>query len=184
MAYNKTEWINNQEPAINAYNLNKMEQGIYDAVTGVDKKNNYIVAYKNNNQTINVAGTSIRYYINAIMSQNGQGLIFHGADGTSKANSIEIGSGIHHVEVNSQVYITAYGTATTKSLYIYKNESQVTRAVSNISSNYETMATSKIIIPVQEGDIITTRFRSNTGTNTVLGGSTNGDNLLCIKVID
>jgi len=31
MAYTKTQWVNNEEPSINAENLNKMEQGIYDA---------------------------------------------------------------------------------------------------------------------------------------------------------
>ena len=31
MAYTKTQWVNNQEPSISAENLNKMEQGIYDA---------------------------------------------------------------------------------------------------------------------------------------------------------
>lgn len=31
MAYTKTTWVNNSEPAINATNLNKIEQGIYDA---------------------------------------------------------------------------------------------------------------------------------------------------------
>lgn len=30
MAYTKTEWINDSVPAINASNLNKIEQGIYD----------------------------------------------------------------------------------------------------------------------------------------------------------
>ena len=31
MAYTKTQWVNNEEPSINAENLNKMEQGIEDA---------------------------------------------------------------------------------------------------------------------------------------------------------
>ena len=31
MAYSKTTWNNNAAPAISAENLNKMEQGIYDA---------------------------------------------------------------------------------------------------------------------------------------------------------
>lgn len=31
MSYSKTSWINNQLPAINAENLNKIEQGIADA---------------------------------------------------------------------------------------------------------------------------------------------------------
>lgn len=30
MAYTKTVWVNNQAPAINADNLNKIEQGIFD----------------------------------------------------------------------------------------------------------------------------------------------------------
>lgn len=33
MAYTKTQWVNNQAPAIDADNLNKIEQGIYDAHT-------------------------------------------------------------------------------------------------------------------------------------------------------
>ena len=31
MAYTKTKWVNDSEPAINAANLNKIEQGIADA---------------------------------------------------------------------------------------------------------------------------------------------------------
>ena len=31
MAYEKTTWVNNSKPAINAANLNKIEQGIADA---------------------------------------------------------------------------------------------------------------------------------------------------------
>ena len=31
MAYSKTTWVNDQEPAISAINLNKIEQGIEDA---------------------------------------------------------------------------------------------------------------------------------------------------------
>lgn len=31
MAYTKTQWVNNEEPSINASNLNNMEQGIADA---------------------------------------------------------------------------------------------------------------------------------------------------------
>ena len=31
MAYTKTQWVNNEDPSINATNLNKIEQGIEDA---------------------------------------------------------------------------------------------------------------------------------------------------------
>ena len=33
MAYNKTTWVNNQAPALDADHLNHIEQGIYDAHT-------------------------------------------------------------------------------------------------------------------------------------------------------
>ena len=36
MAYIKTVFVNGSTPAINAVNLNKMEQGIFDAATTVD----------------------------------------------------------------------------------------------------------------------------------------------------
>ena len=35
MAYTKTEWVNDSKPAINAANLNKIEQGIADAHAAV-----------------------------------------------------------------------------------------------------------------------------------------------------
>ena len=35
MAYTKTEWVNDSEPAISAANLNKIEQGISDALAVV-----------------------------------------------------------------------------------------------------------------------------------------------------
>lgn len=40
MSYTKTTWRNNQSPAINADNLNHIEQGIYDAHNGLASANN------------------------------------------------------------------------------------------------------------------------------------------------
>ena len=42
MAYTKTVWVNNQAPAINADNLNKIEQGIFDTDAGVEAANSRI----------------------------------------------------------------------------------------------------------------------------------------------
>ena len=52
MAYTKTEWVNDSEPAINAANLNKIEQGIADAHAivakpGKDGKSAYQIAVDN-----------------------------------------------------------------------------------------------------------------------------------------
>lgn len=38
MSYTKTTWVDNSAPAINAENLNKIEQGIYDATEGLAGK--------------------------------------------------------------------------------------------------------------------------------------------------
>ena len=38
MSYTKTNWVNNSEPPISADNLNKIEQGIYDATEGLAGK--------------------------------------------------------------------------------------------------------------------------------------------------
>ena len=48
--YTKTTWVNNQAPSINATNLNKIEQGIYDAVDGVNS-NSAMIATKQNTLT-------------------------------------------------------------------------------------------------------------------------------------
>ena len=42
MAYTKTNWNNNTAPYINATNLNKIEQGIYDNDTAITKTTNVI----------------------------------------------------------------------------------------------------------------------------------------------
>lgn len=44
MAYTKTNWVNDSVPAINASNLNKIEQGIYDNAfeSGSNSNGNYI----------------------------------------------------------------------------------------------------------------------------------------------
>lgn len=36
MAYSKTVWVNDNAPALNATNLNKIENGIYDNAENVD----------------------------------------------------------------------------------------------------------------------------------------------------
>lgn len=41
MAYTKTEWVNDSVPAINASNLNKIEQGIYDLDAEISTKLQY-----------------------------------------------------------------------------------------------------------------------------------------------
>ena len=48
MAYNKTLWQNNSLPAINAGNLNKIEQGIYEAHNNIGDLSNLDTTNKDN----------------------------------------------------------------------------------------------------------------------------------------
>lgn len=48
MAYNKTVWVNDSVPAINETNLNKIEQGIYEAHNNIGDLSNLDTTNKNN----------------------------------------------------------------------------------------------------------------------------------------
>lgn len=57
MAYTKTNWINDSVPAINAGNLNKIEQGIYDNSVAIEENTNNIgdidnLTTKNNSNVV------------------------------------------------------------------------------------------------------------------------------------
>lgn len=66
MAYNPTVYVNDNPPALNADNLNKAEQGIYDAHEGIQELNNDIFNKTNKNwSNINLSNiTPINYRIN------------------------------------------------------------------------------------------------------------------------
>ena len=64
MAYSKTTWVNGTTPAISAANLNKIEQGIYDAtddVKGVTEGKKTISLYDFGWQTGRINGSGVPY---------------------------------------------------------------------------------------------------------------------------
>ena len=66
MAYTKTVWVNNQAPAINADNLNKIEQGIFDTDAGVTAANSNIAAL-----TTEVGKKTVSYAIQVTLTSAG-----------------------------------------------------------------------------------------------------------------
>lgn len=66
MAYTKTVWVNNQAPAINADNLNKIEQGIFDADAGVTAANSNVAAL-----TTEVGKKTVSYAIQVTLTSAG-----------------------------------------------------------------------------------------------------------------
>ena len=66
MAYTKTVWVNNQAPAINADNLNKIEQGIFDTDAGVTAANSNVAAL-----TTEVGKKTVSYAIQVTLTSAG-----------------------------------------------------------------------------------------------------------------
>ena len=66
MAYTKTVWVNNQAPAINADNLNKIEQGIFDTDAGVTAVNSNVAAL-----TTEVGKKTVSYAIQVTLTSAG-----------------------------------------------------------------------------------------------------------------
>ena len=73
MAYTKTVWVNNQAPAINADNLNKTEQGIFDTDAGVAAANGRIDATNSNVAalTTEVGKKTVSYAIQVTLTSAG-----------------------------------------------------------------------------------------------------------------
>ena len=73
MAYTKTVWVNNQAPAINADNLNKIEQGIFDTDAGVAAANGRIDATNSNVAalTTEVGKKTVSYAIQVTLTSAG-----------------------------------------------------------------------------------------------------------------
>ena len=59
MAYAKTTWVDNSTPAINATNLNKIEEGIEDAISTAEDAQSSITSLDNNKQDTLVSGSNI-----------------------------------------------------------------------------------------------------------------------------
>ena len=66
MAYTKTVWVNNQAPAINADNLNKIEQGIFDTDAGVAAANSNVATL-----TTEVGKKTVSYAIQVTLASAG-----------------------------------------------------------------------------------------------------------------
>ena len=73
MAYTKTVWVNNRAPAINADNLNKIEQGIFDTDAGVAAANGRIDATNSNVAalTTEVGKKTVSYAIQVTLTSAG-----------------------------------------------------------------------------------------------------------------
>lgn len=66
MAYTKTVWVNNQAPAINADNLNKIEDGIFNNDAAITNTNSTVA-----NLTTEVGKKTVSYVIQVTLTSSG-----------------------------------------------------------------------------------------------------------------
>ena len=66
MAYTKTVWVNNQAPAINADNLNKIEEGIFNNDAAITNTNSTVA-----NLTTEVGKKTVSYAIQVTLTSAG-----------------------------------------------------------------------------------------------------------------
>lgn len=66
MAYTKTVWVNNQAPAINADNLNKIEDGIFNNDAAITNTNSTVA-----NLTTEVGKKTVSYAIQVTLTSSG-----------------------------------------------------------------------------------------------------------------
>ncbi len=146
MAYTKTNWqdLPNTTTPINATNLNKMEQGIYDA-------NNKNIISATGTSSITATGTGeLRIPITRAIEQIGDKF-------TISNNRIYVGAGVSKVLVSALAYFNlAANRGGALNLFIKKNGTNVA-GLTNGGYNYTSstnanLAISPRLVSVQEGD--------------------------------
>ena len=117
-------------------------------------KTNYIVACMSSNYTINATQTQETLPLNIYRYKVGEEL-------SVENNGIVIGKGISEILVSAQVYWYTNVSNSEGLLYIAKNGQNYTVSNRKFTDNYEHQTTPTIVIPVQEGDIITLKVRND-----------------------
>lgn len=117
-------------------------------------KTNYIVACMSSNYTINATQTQETLPLNIYRYKVGEEL-------SVENNGIVIGKGISEILVSAQVYWYTSVSNSEGIIYIAKNGQNYTVSNRKFTDNYEHQSTPTIIIPVQEGDIITLKVRND-----------------------
>ena len=174
-------WWNNNKFVHNT-NVELQDGSVLDTVlTNLLKTQCYMVAANTSaEQTLSTQGSVITCNLSSAVISNGSYLTFN-----STNKGIVIGSGVSHVEISGQIYITSKGTNGLKNVYIYQNNNSVARSLIYINYDYQTISIPPHIIAVSSGDVITLRASSNNGTTTKLAYSTTGDTTrLVVRVID
>ena len=150
---------------------------VVNAINEVNKASNFIVAGITTDQTISTLNTATKLNLNKTIASNGNLLSL---DTTNHV--IIVGAGVNYIEISAQYYIFAFSNNNLRSININKNNTIVSRNLSYIANNYQTIETSNVAIPVEEGDKISLQVVT-TGGNISISHDDNATRIY-VKVID
>lgn len=176
---NRIPFVNNQPPALNAHNLNLLQDYIEQAINEA-KAVDFVTVINNENQTMVNDNTIYKYNINAVYSSSGSKLTL---DTTN--HEIVVGAGVSSIMVAGMLYSYTKGANSAKQVYIYKNGVQVGRSGYAVNDDYVNLILPVYIFTVSTGDRISVHVRSSgNGTNsTVWGEGTSGLSFITVKTI-
>ena len=145
-------------------------------VKDILKSSNYIVAGMTSSQQAS-NNTIQKLRINKIANSNGTLLTLD-----SSNYEVVIGAGVHNVQISGQMYIFAFSGNGARNIYIYKNNTNIARALIYIAQSYQTVGIATKAIPVQEGDRLSLMINSQGGTASI--SEDTATTYLFVKVID
>lgn len=124
---------------------------------------NFIYANMTSDQTLTSANTITLLNLNNVSYSAGTKLTLN-----TTTHRVVIGADVNYVRVSGGIYISTMGTAGAKNVYLYKNDSIISRALTNMTNNYNCLTAASVVVPVTQGDYITLRALSQQGTTTVV----------------
>lgn len=135
----KINFINNQQPALNATNLNQLQDNVEDAISQVGTG---IKVYKSSAQSLpNATVTTITFDSTSFKTNDNL---------TLTDNKIVIGSNINTILVNGRWGANS-PTSAIRYCYVQKNGT----TISYTEGSYDGTVSNSIILPVSENDYIT-----------------------------
>ncbi len=168
MSYTKTTWEDDTTPAINATNLNKMEDGIEDA------HKEYASFYLTTGGLTSVSSTALTVVVNAT-SLSSSGSIFVLASNTVTVNKTA------DFEISAQCYFNNSSTSRTEyTMWLEQDSSEVAGTrTATYQRGYDSGDTAalSIMLSVTTGDVFRLRIQRTDGGATVGYQDDNGTRL-------
>lgn len=173
----KITFVNNSEPYLSAETLSQLQTNIENAINEVTKKDIIVV---NTNQTSIVLAASGKIPFSNVYSQLGDKL-------TLENNCIKIGAGVSYIKVSANIWINSNDTNGGRLwCNINKNNTTIVSYIDYVSTSspYLSGCIAPILIPVNEGDLISIGYTVTGSVNLNSGSNNTNVTNLTVEVIE